>query len=67
MSNRIASKYRPSMYRWQVIDAYNNATRNLASCLMWAAALCAAWTDGVDCSGWDGIDWHPGCGREVPR
>lgn len=72
MSDPCASKYRPSMYRWQVIDAYDRATSNLASCLRWGAALCQAFRDG-----WDtkfivhpsGLrePWHPGCGREVPR
>jgi hypothetical protein len=43
VSDPCASRYRPSMYRWQVMDAYDKATGNLARCLAVAGALCEAY------------------------
>jgi len=47
MSDPCASEYRPSMYRWQVIDAYDKSTSNLARCIESAASLARAWNLGA--------------------
>jgi hypothetical protein len=52
VSDPCASKYRPSMYRWQVMDLYDRSTRNLAANLVIAAALTRAYRLG-DYHGWE--------------
>lgn len=81
MIPRLASKYRPTWYRWQVMEAYYKATDNLARCLTMAAGLCASWELGqaslptvVDCD-WVSVGetniaertaWYPLCGWSHP-
>lgn len=52
-------------YKWQAVRN-SPLGRNLAI----AGALCAAWRHGWVSERFAGgriADWHPGCGREVPR
>lgn len=70
MRDPCASEYLPSMYRWQVMDMYDHATRTLAGNLAVAGALCAAYEIGIDASDdvyWGDRHWFPGCQREAPH